>query len=309
MKKVFIILLIILIASEYSYGQRRRKKRVTHIEEISISTVLTNFLGELGGANDIGTNGIKDFNFRAIRPGINIAYLYGLSNAFYIKTNLTYAFLSGDDKYTEEPCRNNRNLHFRSPIVELSSQLEYSIIRQKQGHRYNLRKRGVFGLKNVKTTSYIFAGFGMFYFNPKAKDLSEGGDGKWHSLRPLCTEGQGLVETREKYSPLQICIPLGIGVKFALDKRWSVGLEYGVRKTFTDYIDDVSITYFDKNELLKQKGDLSVYFANPAKNTLSPNVTAPGQQRGDPRDKDSYMFGIISIYYKIPRGGILAMFY
>lgn len=297
------------MASEYSYGQRRGRGGGGHREEISISPVLTNFLGELGGANDIGTNGIKDFNFRAVRPGINVAYLYGLSDAIYIKTNLTYAFLSGNDKYTEEPCRNNRNLHFRSSIIELSSQLEYSIIRKKQGHRYNLRKRGVFGLKNVRVTSYVFTGLGMFYFNPKAKDLREDGDGKWHSLRPLCTEGQGLVPTREKYSLLQICIPLGIGVKFALDKRWSVGLEYGVRKTFTDYIDDISITYFDKNELLKQKGDLSVYFANPAKNTLSPNVTAPGQQRGDPRDKDSYMFGIISLYYKIPRGGIMAMFY
>lgn len=78
-------------------------------------------------------------------------------------------------------------------------------------------------------------------------------------------------------------------------------MEYGIRKTFTDYMDDVSKTYFSPKALKEEKGDIAVHFANPS----DPSAvwqTRPGLQRGDPRDKDSYMFAFISFYYKIPRG-------
>ena len=138
------------------------------------------------------------------------------------------------------------------------------------------------------------------YYNPHGKDTL----GSWHALRPLCTEGEGYVPTRKKYSLVQVIIPFGIGFKYALSADWSIGIEYGVRKTFTDYIDDVSKTYFDPNELAKQKGQLAVEMANPSNHSLPKwqSITAAGQQRGDPKQKDSYMFSFISFYYKIPRG-------
>jgi hypothetical protein len=33
-----------------------------------------------------------------------------------------------------------------------------------------------------------------------------------------------------------------------------------------------------------------------------PYITAVGEQRGDPRDKDSYMFAIFSLSYKLRTG-------
>ena len=36
---------------------------------------------------------------------------------------------------------------------------------------------------------------------------------------------------------------MGGGVKIAVNKSFNIILEYGARKTFTDYLDDVSTTY------------------------------------------------------------------
>ena len=52
------------------------------------------------------------------------------------------------------------------------------------------------------------------------------------------TEGQGIDGFGEKYKLTQFAIPMGAGVKIAVTERLNIGLEAGVRKTFTDYIDD-----------------------------------------------------------------------
>ncbi len=291
---VFILLFIDFSSAQSTLWRRKRK-------EFFFGSGATNFLGELGGANQIGTNGIKDFDAKSIRPDFILGYRYRVSKETAIKGNLVYAFVGGDDKLTTEAFRNNRNINFRSPVLELSAQFEYIIGRERPGHIYNLQ--GIRGWRYINVQTYFFAGIGGIYMNPKSKL-----DGKWYALRPLCTEGQGMVPTRKKYSNFQVVIPFGMGFKYALNNEWSVGIEYGIRKTFTDYVDDVSKTYFDPNALMEEKGPMAVYFANPSNYSLPPeygnpvNVTAAGQQRGDPRDKDSYMFAFISFYYKIPKG-------
>jgi len=295
MKKRHLILAIFFVAllqdfcnAQTTFWRRNRK-------EFLFGFGATNFLGDLGGANQVGTNGLRDFDFPAIRAAFEIGYRYRLSKESSVTGRLIYARLAGDDKYTEEPFRNNRNCNFKSPVVEFSGQYEYDIIREHPGHIYNLR--GIQGLRELQITSYVFAGLGVIYFNPKGKY-----NDKWYRLRPMCTEGEGMVPTRRKYALVQVVIPVGLGFKYALSKDWSVGIEYGMRKTFTDYIDDVSKTYFDPVYLAAQKGALAAHFSNPTNGSLPSYVTAAGQQRGDMRDKDAYMFAFISFYYKIKRG-------
>ena len=93
--------------------------------------------------------------------------------------------------------------------------------------------------------------------------------------------------------------------KYAINKNTSIGLEYSLYKTFTDYIDDVSTTYFDTKYLLEKRGAMAVWFSNPHKpdyGDLNAATTAPGQQRGDPRQLDSYMFMFVTLYYRLPSG-------
>ena len=148
--------------------------------------------------------------------------------------------------------------------------------------------------------AYGFVGVGVFHFDPKA-DYK----GVAYRLQPLGTEGEGLVPTRKKYSLWQFCIPIGFGFKYTIDAKWGVGIEYGMRKTFTDYIDDVSTTYFDKSEIQSAYGPVAAALADRSLGDR-PEITAPDQQRGDPRDLDAYMFAIFSINYKIRsgRGGL-----
>lgn len=287
---VFLLLLADISASAQFQLWRRNRS------EMIFAFGATNFLGDLGGANQIGTNGVRDLDWPSTRPLGSIGYRYRTGKQNAVSGKLHIGYLHGDDAFTEEPIRQNRNLNFRSPIVELSGQFEWLLSRQREGHRYKLR--GVHGWRVINFESYFFIGVAGFWFNPQGRYI----DGTWHNLKPLHTEGQGLVATRKNYSLFQFAIPFGVGLKYAISREWSIGLEYGLRKTFTDYIDDCSTTYFDNDEIVAQFGELAGYFADPQLGVFE-SQTYPGEQRGDPTDLDSYMFAEITLFYRIPRGG------
>jgi hypothetical protein len=90
---------------------------------------------------------------------------------------------------------------------------------------------------------------------------------------------------------------MGGGIKWAVDRRWLIGLEYGFRKTFTDYIDDVSTTYYPNHEILANYGATAALAADPTEGTWI--GSASYQQRGDPTDNDSFMFLLITANYKL----------
>ncbi len=311
MKKYFIILVTLLFISQATYSQRWKRLK----KEIFWGIVSTNFLGEVGGKAGIGTSDITDLNFNSTRYGVCLGYSYRLNKKFAIQTKAVVGVLYGSDKFTKEPFRNNRNLTFRTPIVDLSVQYNYIFYnRRKEGHRYTIK--GIRGKNFIDHHMYIFTGIGGFWFDPYGKDTRIDGDGKWHRLKPLRTEGEGLVPSRKEYSNFQVCIPFGIGMKFLVSRLYSIGVEYSYRKTFTDYIDDCSTTYFDPvaiRDANSKNGDLAVYMANPSPTRsldakgnpygIGAPTTAPGVQRGDPRDKDGYMFLMVTVYYKLPRKG------
>ena len=294
--RVIILLSFFLLISEIVFPQASsRWKRMRY--EVYFGAGATNFLGELGGANREGTNFLRDLEFSMTRAVFSLGLRYKIFPVISNKTMLSYGFLKGDDKTTKETYRSYRNLNFRTPIVEFATQFEYSIIREKQGHRYNLRR--VRGVKGFKTNTYFFLGIGGFYYNPKGYyNPGNYAKAKWYALQPLGTEGQGLVPTRKKYSRVSVCIPYGIGLKYGLNRRWSIGLEFSAHKTFTDYIDDVSTTYYDKTLLRDSRGDVAAYLADPSSHE-NPLWTEAYQQRGDAKDKDSYMFMVINLTVKL----------
>lgn len=276
----------------------KKKPRKEYIFAIGAA----NFLGELGGANQIGTNFVKDLEFSQTRTSAAIGMRYKFNKRMAVKGGFYYQLISGHDNLTREPFRQNRNLSFRSNIYELSAQFELFLTKEQQGHLYKIKNAK--GMKSYDMQAYAFVGFGGFYYNPKAKY-----NNRWVSLQPLGTEGQGLPGGPKKYSRVSICIPYGIGAKYALDRDWSIGLEAGVRKTFTDYIDDVSTVYYDKQALTAAHGKVSAALSDPSLakmppeyggNKTSAQQTAAGQQRGDPKDKDAYMFINVTIAYKVP---------
>lgn len=294
------IILSALTAESYSQQWKRYRK------EVYFGLGATNFLGDLGGADRIGTDApnpkalYRDLELVMTRPLAGAGYRYAIGMMQRVRGSLTWGILSGNDALTNEPTRHNRNLHFRSGVVELTSIYEYYFNQESRGHRYNIRGARGMGSKNL--TYYGFAGVGLLYFNPKAQY-----NGRWVALRKLGTEGQGLPGGPKKYSPVTVCAPLGLGLKYAIDRNWRIGLELGYRKTLSDYIDDVSTNYYDNNQLRAAKGDAAAFLADPNKG-LIPGQSNIGEQRGDPKDKDAYVFGVISLNYRLARRGARAKF-
>jgi hypothetical protein len=286
------------IRTNSKFSNKRNKPRKEYI----IGFGASNFLGELGGANQIGTNFVRDLEFTATRPSVALGMRYKFAKRWAVKGGLHYLLLSGNDKLTKEPFRNNRNLSFRSHTFELSVQGEFYFTKEQSGHIYKIKNAK--GMKSYDYQGYLFVGIGGFYYNPQAKYR-----GNWVNLQPLGTEGQGLAGGPKKYSRVSICIPYGIGGKYAINKEWAVGLELGIRKTFTDYIDDVSGVYYDNNAIFLAKGETAAALADPSLlnypeelggNSTIFRQTAAGQQRGDQTDKDAYMFLNVTVSYKVP---------
>lgn len=291
-KHILLSFTFLVLFSSMSEAQRLRARWKAYRYEWSFGVGASNFLGDLGGANAIGTNGFKDLELSLTRPALTFGMRYKLSPALSLHSHLTYGHVRGDDKLTKEFFRSTRNLNFKSNIYEFNVNFEAALLSQNEGGIYRLR--GVRRSNSFEGSLYGFIGIGVFHFNPKGQI-----NDKWYELQPLGTEGQGISPARDKYKRTQICIPFGIGGRYFFNRRWGVGFEFGLRKTFTDYIDDVSKTYYDSEAIAQANGPIAAALSNP---NPSSETTATGQQRGDPRDKDSYMFAIISLHYKIRTG-------
>jgi len=132
-------------------------------------------------------------------------------------------------------------------------------------------------------------GISMFYFNPKAREKP---GREWIELQPLGTEGQGLAEfpDRQHYSLTGFAIPMGVGLKFALSDKINLGAEIGMRKTFTDYLDDVSSTYAGDKLLLEYGKESTLFFSN-----RSGTPKESGAARGNPDQDDWFILGGFTI--------------
>jgi len=293
MKRETHIFIYLMLLSALVFSQSKNKYKYEFIGGVGP----TGFLGDLGGSSQSGSHFLKDYNFNSTRFNINAGLRYKkITSAFGFKGMLTYAMVSGDDALTEDKIRHNRNLNFRSSIIELSVQAEYYFIGEKTKNLYSIG--GLHSKKKTrKLTAYLFSGIGVFYYNPKEKL-----NGTWYSVKQYHTEGQGLPGGPKQFSNFSVCIPVGLGVRYAINKRFSIGAELSVRKTFTDYIDGVSGRYYDKTKLQQAYGPTAVALADPSLGTI-PGATSPsgdgtGAQRGNAKYKDSYILFTVNVSYK-----------
>ncbi|MBL0048816.1 MAG: outer membrane beta-barrel protein [Bacteroidetes bacterium] len=285
MKRILLLLLLISSMAQAQTWKRYRK-------EISVGIGATNFLGDLGGANQIGTHVFRDIEFSTTRPDISAGFRYFFTQSISAKAGIYYGLVSGSDNLTGQPQRNYRNLSFKSNIWELSAQAEVSgLTVYREGHRYDIKR--AHGYKNILFQAYGFFGVGVFHFNPKGYYR-----GRWYNLRDMGTEGQGLPGEPDKYKRFSFCMPIGAGFRYGISKNINIGIEYGIRKTFTDYIDDVSGVYYDKETIRANSGDAAAYFSDPSSG-LDPNATTAGEDRGHPNYKDTYMFMFVTLNYRI----------
>jgi hypothetical protein len=237
----------------------------------------------LGGSYYIGDlNPLVHFN-QFTKPAGGLVFRYNMNLRTAVRFNFLRGSVEAHDAFSTSEAAQQRNLSFRSPITELSVQGEFNFLDYQIGNE----KR--------KFSPYIFLGVAMFRFDPQGML-----NGDWVRLQPLGTEGQGLDggATRKKYKLTQVSIPFGVGARANLSKNIGISFEWGMRKTFTDYLDDCSKRYYDPAKLAYYRGGTAAVMSDQSIGT-DPAYTNAGRQRGNPTTKDWYSFAGVALTFKL----------
>ncbi|MDP9229212.1 MAG: DUF6089 family protein [Bacteroidota bacterium] len=234
------------------------------------------FSGRLGIANYQGDLKAKAISLSQARLMGSIGARYDLSEHITARSYFTLTSLQADDK-KGTAIMQQRDLNFKTKIFDWELSAQYSL----------------FSLNDRWWTPYVFAGIGIFHFKPYTKDAA---DNKTF-LKPLSTEGQGFMTGVKNYKLTQLCLPLGFGADVALNEDMRLGIEFGYRKTFTDYLDDVSGVYVDQTSLLNARGQTAVDLAWRGNEVGTGPYPASGAPRGNPKNNDGYYY--VAITYTV----------
>ncbi len=178
------------------------------------------------------------YHFGNSRPAATVFYRSNLSKVASIRAALTGGGLAASDDLQRDVFAEQRNASFSIFVLEASAVMEY--------HFLNWRDTKNF----IRYSPYLFGGLALFGIS-------------------------GNESRTDQYSNVQGAIPFGVGIKYIVNPKWYVSLEFGARKTFFDYLDDVSLGDPDTKDF----------------------------QYGNPFDNDTYYFlgfGITRTFYDIP---------
>lgn len=272
MKPVLQILLLIFVTSQVN-AQR--------VSEVGPFAGVSYYLGDMN----------LNKHFYMSKPAGGIVHRYVLNSHFAIKNSFLYGTVYGDDSKSNNPTQIKRNLHFKSSILDIATELEFNFLPFDGPEGEKSRA----GSERYYYTPYVFIGISLFSFNPKANF-----NGTWYDLQPLGTEGQGTIAylKREKYALSQLSIPIGAGIKYEITDKINLAFEWGVRKTFTDYIDDVSTTYVNPVALRSERGAVAGQLSDTSLN-LESTYDNVGRQRGNSKNKDYYAFAGAMLTFKL----------
>jgi len=264
MKKVrYTVVFLLLTTSFAAFSQEH---------EFGLWSGISNYFGSLN----------YRASFKYVRPGGGFFYRYNYKYRCAFRTSINYGMIEYFDHSNSDAYAQQRNLSVRSNIYDWTNMFEFNFF------KYNKES------KKDWFTPYIGIGFSVFFYNPQGLF-----NGTWYYLQPLGTEGQNdpSYSGVKKYNLYSFAIPLEGGFKFSFLRNWNAGIEFGLRETFTRYLDDASGVYPSYASLPGGSGGL----ANALSNKSGDNsVVVPGLQRGDGKP-EQYLFAGITISYTIMR--------
>ena len=240
--------------------------------EAGVTIGVTNFQGDL-------THGSERLNFSNSHSALGFHAGFVVNNLITLRGKIISTAISGYDNQARAAWRLQRNLHFRSSLLEAGINVEL----------YPLQN-----FLNSKLQPYIQSGINIIQFDPKAMY-----EGEWVALQPLGTEGQGHPDypDREKYSLVEYSIPLGIGLRYTINNQISISADFTPRWTTTDYLDDVSTTYIPNDLLLSGSGELAANLAYRGGELGFQRGSI--ETRGNSKENDWYVISSISFIFKL----------
>jgi hypothetical protein len=180
----------------------------------------------------------RNYNFLNSKPAGTVFYRSNLSKVVSFRAALTAGKIGASDKRPVDVFAQQRNASFNIFMMEASAVMEYHFLNWRDTKHI------------LRFTPYLFGGLGLFGMSGNGNKTAE-------------------------YSNVQGAIPFGAGIKYIVNPKWYVALEFGARKTFFDYLDNVSVG----------------------------NQSRKNYQYGNPFTNDAYYFLGISVtrtFYDIP---------
>ena len=265
-----LLLLPLLLFSVFSFSQ----------VHVGLFGGIANYQGDLINNAYVG---------RLTRPAVGITGSYEVTRRVALRAGFTYAQIAGNDRFNTRGDLIQRNLSFESDILEFSLVGEFH----------------TFEFDTKKWSPYVFGGLAVYHFDPYVLST----DREKIYLKPLSTEGQGLTGYPESkpYALTQLALPFGAGIRYAINDNIRLGAELGLRKLFTDYLDDVSTNYADQNDLITERGELAAAIAYRGDEVQggNPNYPAKGAKRGTADQKDWYYLTGLTLSFRLGNGPLL----
>lgn len=211
------------------------------------------------------------FHFNQTQLSYGALARFNLHRRWAVRLSYYRGKVKGSD--AQNQAVEGRDLNFVSKINDFSVVAEFNFWDYFTGSKKNY------------WTPYLFMGAGFFTFNPQSYSGED--------LQPLGTEGQNIGFNGSKpYNKWGLSFPFGFGFKYSLSEKIGLGVEWGMRKTFTDYIDDVSTTYYlDGPEI--NPDNIAQVLSDPTMDH------EPYMQRGNEGTMDWFNYFGLSVTYKI----------
>jgi len=261
-KKSYLILLFLTV-SYFCQAQR---------SEIGMLMGTSFYLGDLNSVP-----------FRDAKFAGGLIYRHNFTPRLALRGNILFGKVAGSDarNYSRTWDYRERGLSFSSPITEISAQVEVNFLKIYKDADRN------------RVSPYVFGGAAVFSFNPQAVF-----NGITYDLQPIGTEGQGRFGRPKKYALTSFAIPFGIGFKANIGRYVCIGAEWGMRFTFTNYLDDVGGLYYNfsyyEDRMPASIFEVITHFADPSavKHTY-------GSQRYSTLTPDWYSFAGVTVTVRI----------
>ncbi len=229
--------------------------------------------------------------FQQVTPSTSADVSVDFNSRFRARLNIAYTPVRADDKKSIYWPTRNRNLNFKSDVFEVSTLFELDL----------------FNSENVMITPYLFAGPGIFFFNPTTIDRY----GQKVELKYVGTEVQpgalalalsgkdaAVKQFSKAYKTNAMCLVSGLGFRVQVSELFSLGAEIAYRFTNTDNLDDVSAKEYPNKNLMS----LYAYQLAFRGDEIKPNAQPGLQARGNPLTKDSYYSVQVRMTYQLNLG-------
>ena len=162
-------------------------------------------IGIFGGAGTYFGDMTKIDLQKSINPAYGGFVRFNFNPRYALRFNVINGTIGAEGEFDYQPNPLNNFWKFNKNVLDISMNFEWNYLKY------------IVGDKDTPWTTFLYGGVGMQTYKYNIVTLNSQIDG----------------------SEITPTIPFGLGVKYNLSKRWGIGFEGGLRKTFSDKLDNL----------------------------------------------------------------------